>query len=1050
MPSHLSSSSSSPPSSPDAPLLVARDGVGYAVGDGGLLFACGGAPFPGESVADAAVATSFERVLVYNANNGRWDCIDCHGDVPLPRHHHTVSYYKGRLIVCGGELLPQSGGSSAAADEPLDDSEEGVGATSIHFDKQRPSSNGASVWRGALPIGSDDGGAPRRVPYTTEGARRMRVYVLAIESGEWAAYACAGEQPLDRCSHTATIIGNTLLVVGGKPPLALPLPSQRRQPKKEGSGALRAELYLANSSLLGLKKEGFFDVHILHLGAMVWQRLHPRERTGTLAAPMRAPMLWGHSAVYLPDSNSGMLLLIGGMDVAMAGEVAAVHGSAADAVPEAHPNASVFSLDVRLMIWSRIQTAFPPHSPFADGGEEGAWGGQRGRARRGGMAEGWASMVAPPPCVDQSAVAIPNTADEVLVCGGFAVGLGPHSHHSPDGGSRGQEGSGGGGSDSHLYPHTYGEGAALRPNSEVHVFSVRTLQWRRVQCPDTHVLRGRLLLGAVGEGRRAAGESAPMPQHLVLLRATSEAFVLDCRVEPRVQGWRRVGSAPSSALRSLRRALVERHGGGPSGSSGHHQTRQQEFHSPLPHHSAALPYTPQHGEGNGVGPHNRQYPLVHVTDVVQSAHRPHRQQQHQHQRQQQQQQQQHHQGEVEKGSAHSPHTVLYAEVPLRGSDQSIVPEAAPVSASPHHRHYHHPSEASVHGVTLQSRGTHFYGGPSADAAEEEGKDGADGDEVPVVDYSPFAARYGPAPAASMRYAANSAYTYSPPAKDRHHEQRGGSVSARIVEGQSATAAKRGDAQRLKLGDGGDDADSWPLHSARRSASPPGGDFYTRRSNGNDPSFASIPSSHHNNGRYADGRRGLSSHEAEGHTSRRRRGANADKHRAGRGRSHSSGAASDSSIDSSSSGSSDYDGYPRRYTEGYMRGRHRRRADRSLSPSADAPARRGGGRESRGVDAFTATDGDPYGATNASSVPDRDRRRRAAVDRHQRLVELQAEAEALVERSATDEAVAALRMMRREVRRAEKLLAIAEEARSIAVLKGEADRGHRRRHSRSGD
>jgi hypothetical protein len=102
-----------------------------------------------------------DRVWRLHMPTATWTEIQTRGQIPLARFHHTSCFFKGYMLMCGGELLAGS--------------------------KFTPSGNG------------------------------IMYYELCLETHEWSLIDCFGDIPLARSHHTATVCRDSMILFGGKP-----------------------------------------------------------------------------------------------------------------------------------------------------------------------------------------------------------------------------------------------------------------------------------------------------------------------------------------------------------------------------------------------------------------------------------------------------------------------------------------------------------------------------------------------------------------------------------------------------------------------------------------------------------------------------------------------------------------------------------------------------------------------------------------------------------------------------------------------------------------
>jgi hypothetical protein len=211
-----------------------------------------------------------DRVWRLDLPSSTWTEHITHGDVPPARIHHAADVYKGQMIICGGERL----------NPPV------------------------KVENYLMPL-----------PY----------YEMSCDTFEWMAIECFGTIPVARSHHTANVVGDMLIVIGGKPCDGRPLTA---------------------SVLAESKRNGFYDIYILQIVSRSWRKVEMYDPA--------SPMVWGHGSAVFRES---FLLLACGFDVS-APDIAStgVSGPASyaiDSAPVATLTNVVHILRIDNMTWMR-------------------------------------------------------------------------------------------------------------------------------------------------------------------------------------------------------------------------------------------------------------------------------------------------------------------------------------------------------------------------------------------------------------------------------------------------------------------------------------------------------------------------------------------------------------------------------------------------------------------------------------------------------------------------------------------------------------------------
>ncbi|ESL07532.1 hypothetical protein TRSC58_04777 [Trypanosoma rangeli SC58] len=157
-----------------------------------------------------------------------WYETPCTGTVPAPRQNHAATSFAGKLLLCGGEPLQAS---------------------------------------------------------STQPPRFMSFYELSLDTYIWTRMDTFGAVPLNRSHHSCSILGESLILLGGKPVLS------------QDEGAVTDE------HMNEFVRAGFYDVFILDIASRVW-------RSVVVVGP--TPHLWSHSAVVYGEKY---ILVFGGMEV---------------------------------------------------------------------------------------------------------------------------------------------------------------------------------------------------------------------------------------------------------------------------------------------------------------------------------------------------------------------------------------------------------------------------------------------------------------------------------------------------------------------------------------------------------------------------------------------------------------------------------------------------------------------------------------------------------------------------------------------------------------
>ncbi|RNF12276.1 hypothetical protein TraAM80_00424 [Trypanosoma rangeli] len=157
-----------------------------------------------------------------------WYETPCTGTVPAPRQNHAAASFAGKLLLCGGELLRAS---------------------------------------------------------STQPPRLMPFYELSLNTYTWTRIDTFGAVPLNRSHHSCSILGESMILLGGKPVLS------------QDEGAVTDEC------MNEFVRAGFYDVFILDIASRVWR---------SVVVVGLTPHLWGHSAVVY---GGRYILVFGGMEV---------------------------------------------------------------------------------------------------------------------------------------------------------------------------------------------------------------------------------------------------------------------------------------------------------------------------------------------------------------------------------------------------------------------------------------------------------------------------------------------------------------------------------------------------------------------------------------------------------------------------------------------------------------------------------------------------------------------------------------------------------------
>ncbi|EKF37868.1 hypothetical protein MOQ_001928 [Trypanosoma cruzi marinkellei] len=219
-----------------------------------------------------------------------WHEIPCNGSVPAARKHHAAVSFAGNLLLCGGEPL--------------------------HASFLKP---------------------PKLMPY----------YELSLDNMTWRLIDTIGAIPLNRSHHACSVVGESMILLGGKPLLS----------KEDG--------VLTNERLDEFTQAGFYDVYIFDIISRFWR---------AVVALGPTPRLWGHSAAVYDERY---ILVFGGMDVS-ANEMVVIsrYGSPHHRhdPPVAEVSAKLYILDTEQMklrvVSPAVQYSTPPrafHAAHIDG-----------------------------------------------------------------------------------------------------------------------------------------------------------------------------------------------------------------------------------------------------------------------------------------------------------------------------------------------------------------------------------------------------------------------------------------------------------------------------------------------------------------------------------------------------------------------------------------------------------------------------------------------------------------------------------------------------------
>lgn len=209
-----------------------------------------------------------------------WHADVCEGTLPPATLFHAATVYSRHLVVCGGLSLVE-----VAEQEGL----------------PRP---------------------PSSIPY--KSMRPISLYRLDLAELQWMHVPCGGSVPTDRSHHAISMVGHSLVLVGGKP---------------IGQSFSQGQLHQFESV-------GFFDPHVLDLRSNMWRKLD-------LAS--RVPRLWGQCVT--PVDGGTALLIHGGFEIGLT-DVGGAAAADSAALPVAELNNDLLVLNVEASTCT--QFASPP------------------------------------------------------------------------------------------------------------------------------------------------------------------------------------------------------------------------------------------------------------------------------------------------------------------------------------------------------------------------------------------------------------------------------------------------------------------------------------------------------------------------------------------------------------------------------------------------------------------------------------------------------------------------------------------------------------------
>ena len=183
-----------------------------------------------------------DRVWRLHLPTATWTEIQTSGQIPLARFFHAACFFRGYMLMCGGELLAGS--------------------------KLSPSGNG------------------------------LLYYELGLDTHEWTAIDCFGELPLSRSHHTVTVCRDTMIMFGGKPADGGAMVTNKRLVELKSQGFhdvfilhiisrtwRRVEMYDSRSPMLwGHSATLYSSTHILFFGGfdVSSSELQALDRHGSL------------------------------------------------------------------------------------------------------------------------------------------------------------------------------------------------------------------------------------------------------------------------------------------------------------------------------------------------------------------------------------------------------------------------------------------------------------------------------------------------------------------------------------------------------------------------------------------------------------------------------------------------------------------------------------------------------------------------------------------------------------------------------------------------
>ena len=250
-----------------------------------------------------------DRIWKLSLPTLQWSEHVCRGQLPAPRVAHTANVFAGFLIITGGEHLRGHPAEKASGSEIV-----------VNCGGNQSSTTASVI-----------------VPKARVGWKEaaLQYYELDLETLEWSAVKTTGDVPVDRSHHTANVVRDVLVILGGKPSLNAP----------------RTAAQMADV----LRSSSFYDVFVLSIVQRSWRRVDLRDPP--------TPTLWGHSAV---SYRQNYIVVFGGFDVSASDSA---KGSP-DMPPVAVLSDSVYILNTDSLRWARV--AAPSVSPSSSSSARGS------------------------------------------------------------------------------------------------------------------------------------------------------------------------------------------------------------------------------------------------------------------------------------------------------------------------------------------------------------------------------------------------------------------------------------------------------------------------------------------------------------------------------------------------------------------------------------------------------------------------------------------------------------------------------------------------------